>query len=63
MISSMTGFGEASAEIDGIACTLEIKSVNNRFLKTHLRLPDIAAFLENDIEAKLRNDIHRGTVN
>jgi uncharacterized protein (TIGR00255 family) len=63
MISSMTGFGEASAEIDGIACTLEIKSVNNRFLKTHLRLPDITAFLENDMEAKLRNDIHRGTVN
>ena len=63
MISSMTGFGEASAEIDGIACTLEIKSVNNRFLKTHLRLPDIAAFLENDIDAKLRSDIHRGTVN
>jgi uncharacterized protein (TIGR00255 family) len=63
MISSMTGFGEASAEIDGIACTLEIKSVNNRFLKTHLRLPDIAAFLENDVEAKLRNELHRGTVN
>jgi len=59
----MTGFGEASAEVDGIACTLEIKSVNNRFLKTHLRLPDIAAFLENDIDTKLRSNIHRGTVN
>lgn len=59
----MTGFGEASAEVDGLAYSIEIKSVNNRFLKTHLRLPEAAAFLESDIEAMIRSNIHRGTVN
>ena len=63
MINSMTGFGEAAVEVDGLAYSVEIKSVNNRFLKTHLRLPETAAFLESDIEATIRSNIHRGTVN
>jgi len=62
MISSMTGFGEATAEVEGIAYTVEIKTVNNRYFKTHLRLPDIASFLEGEIEKLLRSRIHRGTV-
>jgi uncharacterized protein (TIGR00255 family) len=62
MISSMTGFGTAAAEADGISYTVEIKTVNNRYFKTHLRLPDIAVFLEGDIEKLLRDRIRRGTV-
>jgi uncharacterized protein (TIGR00255 family) len=59
----MTGFGEAATEVDGLAYSVEIKSVNNRFLKTHLRLPEAAGFLESDIEALIRGSVHRGTVN
>ncbi|MBE0535537.1 MAG: YicC family protein [Phycisphaerae bacterium] len=63
MISSMTGFGEATAEAEGIVYTVEIRAVNNRYFKPHVRLPDIAAYLEADIEMLHREKIHRGAVN
>ncbi len=62
MISSMTGFGEANAEVDGVVYTVEIKTVNNRYFKINLRLPDIATFLEGEVEKLLRSRIRRGTV-
>jgi len=62
MISSMTGFGATAGEDDGISYTVEIKTVNNRYFKAHLRLPEIASFLEGDIEKLLRGRIRRGTV-
>ncbi|RKY11118.1 MAG: YicC family protein [Planctomycetota bacterium] len=62
MISSMTGFGTAAGEAEGISYTIEIKTVNNRYFKAHLRLPEIASFLEGDIEKLLRDRIRRGTV-
>ena len=63
MIKSMTGFGEATAEIDGVAYIVEVRTVNNRHLKTHVRLPDCVAFLGEEIEKLLRKSIYRGTVN
>jgi uncharacterized protein (TIGR00255 family) len=63
MISSMTGFGQASAEVEGIVYLVEVRSVNNRYFKAALRLPDIAAFLEGDIEKLVRENIVRGTLN
>jgi hypothetical protein len=62
MISSMTGYGEASREADGMVFTVEIRSVNNRYYKSHLRLPDPAAFLEGELEKILRDQVARGTV-
>lgn len=62
MISSMTGFGEATEEVEGIVYTVEIRTVNNRYFKPHVRLPDIAAHLEADIEMVHREKIHRGAV-
>ena len=62
MISSMTGFGEADCEVDGISYTVEVKTVNNRYYKSSIRLPDMVAFLEEDIEKLLRNNLSRGTV-
>ena len=59
MISSMTGFGQASAEVEGIVYVVEIRSVNNRYFKAALRLPDIAAFLEGEIEKLIRENIGR----
>ncbi|MDH4201896.1 MAG: YicC family protein [Phycisphaerae bacterium] len=62
MICSMTGFGQACSEVDGVVYTVEIRSVNNRYFKAQLRIPDIAAYLEGEIERVHRDAIHRGTV-
>lgn len=62
MILSMTGFGEASIEQNGHAYHLEIRSVNNRYLKASVKVPDDLAFLELEIEAVLRRRITRGSV-
>jgi uncharacterized protein (TIGR00255 family) len=59
----MTGFGQACTEADGVVYTVEIRSVNNRYFKAQLRVPDIAAYLEGELERLHRDAIHRGTVN
>jgi uncharacterized protein (TIGR00255 family) len=63
MISSMTGYGEAQDQIDDIIYAVEIRSLNNRYLKTSVKLPDSVAFLEEAIERMLRESLGRGTVN
>lgn len=62
MINSMTGFGEAQGEIDGVTYIVEIRTVNNRYLKTSVRLPETTAFLEEDIDKLLRKNLSRGMV-
>ena len=62
MIHSMTGFGDAQFEEDGHAYNLEIRSVNNRYLKTSVHLHDSFAFLESDVERLLRTRLTRGSV-
>jgi len=63
MINSMTGYGEAQGEINGVNYAIEIKTVNNRYFKAIIKLPELAAFLEEDIEKLLRKNLFRGTVN
>ena len=63
MISSMTGYGNAESRLDGVTYNVEIKTVNNRYFKVNIKLPEIAAFLEEDIEKLLRGNLSRGTVN
>jgi uncharacterized protein (TIGR00255 family) len=62
MIKSMTGFGAAEGEINGLSCAVEIKAVNNRYLKTTVKLPEVVAFLEEDVEKLLRQNLSRGTI-
>ena len=62
MIASMTGYGEAQRQMAGLHCALEIRSVNNRFLKCAIKLPDIAQFAETDIEKMIRQRLVRGSV-
>jgi len=59
----MTGYGEAEGEINGASYAVEVKAVNNRYLKTIIKLPESAAFLEEDIERLLRSNLSRGTIN
>ena len=59
----MTGYGEAQSEADGVSYAIEIKTVNNRYLKTIIKLPELTSFLEEDIDKLLRKNISRGTIN
>ena len=63
MLNSMTGYGEAHGELDGVSYVVEIKAVNNRYLKTIIKLPEADAFLEDDIDKRLRRSLSRGTIN
>ncbi len=62
MIHSMTGFGEAQLEEDGHVYQLELRSVNNRYFKSAVHIPDEFAFLEPEIERRLRQSVSRGSV-
>ena len=59
----MTGYGEAGGQLNGITYEVEIRTVNNRYFKASIRLPDSMAFLEDDIGKLLRRNLSRGTAN
>lgn len=62
MLLSMTGYGAGQVDADGINVMVEIRTVNNRYLKLHSRLPDGYAVLESRIEEVVRKNIRRGAV-
>src|SRR5437773_3814477 len=62
MIVSMTGFGDASAERDGTHYAVEIRSLNNRFFKPVIKLPENVSGLEPEIETTLREHLGRGSI-
>jgi len=62
MASSMTGFGRAESEIGGDKITVEINTVNNRFLDYQIRLPKTIAPLEQEIKNLLNAVFNRGKV-
>ena len=62
MLQSMTGFGEAHVQQDGLAVTVEIRAVNNRFFKLSVRTTEGYSSLEPLVEGEVRAAIHRGTI-
>lgn len=62
MISSMTGYGKAEKESDLFSCTLEIRSVNSRYLEIVSKLPQAILYLESDIKKKVKSYIKRGRI-
>ncbi len=62
MIVSMTGFGDASAEKDGTHYAVEIRSLNNRYFKPVIKLPDTVSGLEPELESMLREKLGRGSI-
>ncbi|GMV27172.1 MAG: YicC family protein [Phycisphaerae bacterium] len=62
MIRSMTGFGEASAQIDGVHYFVEVRSLNNKYFKGVIRLPEAFQSLEAELESLLRQRLTRGTI-
>ena len=62
MILSMTGFGRASAESEGVHYAVELRSLNHRYFKCHARLPEALGGLEAELEAALRKHFTRGSL-
>ena len=62
VLLSMTGFGNASLPSEGVHVSSEIKSVNNRYLKLSVRMPDCVARFEAEIEKLVRSRVTRGSV-
>ena len=62
MLLSMTGFGEAHSQQDGLAVAVEVRAINSRFFKLSVRATEGYASLEPHIEEMARQSIRRGTV-
>ncbi len=62
MISSMTGYGRGAAARDGREITVELKSVNHRYLDLSMRLPRSINFLEDTFRSVLSEQLARGHV-
>src|SRR5579872_132840 len=59
----MTGFGDARCQDERLSASVEVRAVNNRYLKISTKCSESYAALEGDIERIVRESISRGTVN
>lgn len=62
MIKSMTGYGSAKGTVEGLEVQVELKSVNNRYLDTSVRLPRSFLFAEEMVKSGVQRHISRGKV-
>ncbi len=62
MLTSMTGYGRGVVETDAFLITIEIRSVNSKFLKIAARLGDEVSFLQPDVDEMVRKRLVRGSV-
>lgn len=62
MVSSMTGYGRGEATGEGKTVTIEMKSVNHRFLETMVRLPRAYTMMEDRIKSVLKSNFDRGRI-
>src|SRR3954447_20351925 len=58
----MTGYGEASHRSDTLELAIELRSVNNRYLKVSLRAAEPYNLLEPEFEKVVRRAVKRGTL-
>ena len=62
MIKSMTGYGRAVETVNGREFTVELRSVNNRYLDCSARLPRMLSFAEDAVKQAVKGSISRGKV-
>ena len=62
MVKSMTGYGRARQTLNGRDITVEVKSVNNRYLDTTVKLPRAYIFTEDAIKQRVQKAVSRGKV-
>ena len=58
----MTGYGRAVETVNGREFTVELRSVNNRYLDCSVRLPRILSFGEDAVKQAVKNAVSRGKV-
>ncbi len=61
-MNSMTGYGKGTAARDGRELTVELKSVNHRFLDVSMRLPRILSCIEDTLRATIAARLARGHI-
>ncbi len=62
VVKSMTGYGRAVETVNGREFTVEIRSVNNRYLDCTVKLPRSLSFAEDAVKQAVKNTISRGKV-
>ena len=62
MVKSMTGYGRAVETVNGREFTVELRSVNNRYLDCSVKLPRSLSFAEEAVKQAVKNTISRGKV-
>ena len=62
MIKSMTGYGSAKGQAGGLEISVELKSVNNRYLDASVRMPRSFLFAEDAVKSAIGRHISRGKV-
>ena len=62
LIKSMTGYGRAAETVNGREYTVELRSVNNRYLDCSVRLPRTLSFAEEAVKQAVKNSVSRGKV-
>ncbi len=62
MVRSMTGYGRGEQNFDGFRVTVELKSVNNRYLDCTVKLPRSYIFAEDAIRSLVQRRVSRGKV-
>src|SRR5450432_972429 len=62
MILSMTGFAAEATELPGLSLSVELRSVNHRYLDVTVKLPDEFRHLESVLRERLSGELKRGKV-
>ena len=62
LIKSMTGYGRAVETVNGREFTVELRSVNNRYLDCTVKLPRAVSFAEDAVKQAVKNAVSRGKV-
>ena len=62
MVKSMTGYGRAVETVNGREFTVEIRSVNNRYLDCTIKLPRLLSFAEDAVKQAVKASVSRGKV-
>ena len=62
MVKSMTGYGRAVESVNGREFTVELRSVNNRYLDCTVKLPRMLSFAEDSVKQAVKGTISRGKV-
>ena len=62
MVKSMTGYGRAVETVNGREFTVELRSVNNRYLDCTVKLPRMLSFAEDTVKQAVKKSISRGKV-